>query len=445
MKKLIAIFGCCVLLAAQAAQATTINVQAAYGSDGPGCGPKATPCQTLATAFALAGPNDKVVVGPGFYTVTATLAFQPGMQLTSTNGASATVIDGRSISGELFEAISADKVVFGKKRKGFTVLMDGSVTVAFFASLSNRVRVEGNRIYNRSGASTGYAIFIGDGESPTVRYNTIYADPSGPFTYGLSTVATVPGSPFRKANVSDNEVMNSLICIQLVTSNDSPVVNKVSKNRFEGCSSVGIYVVNYDAAAVAYATSSKDKYMGNVVQLANGGTAGIYLLGGNPQASKNLVDLTDELGTTSHGIGAAFTTKASIKDNVVVDNPSFVDSSIGIGDFFSGNTDLTISGNSLHDTRWAVRLVNFDGIKAISKNNLMLVDGSSCSFFTNGVSTTTTNLKGNFYSPPNPGTPILNSLDCTGANPADADAIAGRLTFNPANKPNKQKFKEIFN
>src|SRR5262249_42367090 len=130
------------LIAASLAHAESLYV-ANDGSDGTGCGPKASPCRSIGQAIAHAQAGDSIIVGPGRYgdlNGTGILGelgeehpdvFSPGcgcvlginqsVSLTSSDGAAATVIEARSIPSQTNVLIIGNGVQFGKPGKGFTV------------------------------------------------------------------------------------------------------------------------------------------------------------------------------------------------------------------------------------------------------------------------------------------------------------------------------------
>ncbi len=127
------------LAIASSADGRTLYV-ASNGVDAPGCGPKASPCRSISQAVNTnAADGDAIVVGPGTYgdlNDNGTLGDSPGEEtggfgcvllvgravtLTSSDGAAATIIDGRSDSTSCNVGIVVDGTQFGKPGKGFTV------------------------------------------------------------------------------------------------------------------------------------------------------------------------------------------------------------------------------------------------------------------------------------------------------------------------------------
>ena len=114
-----------------AAPACATVYVANYGVDAGGCGTQTSPCRNINYAIGVAGVGDTILVGPGAYREAGTILCTPvntamicvNKQVTilSTLGAANTVIDGRLDESRDAVQIAADGVVFGKKKKGFTV------------------------------------------------------------------------------------------------------------------------------------------------------------------------------------------------------------------------------------------------------------------------------------------------------------------------------------
>ena len=414
------------------AMAKSIFVEAGHGADSNSCLKKTEPCRSLAQAFSLAGQNDRIFVGPGNYPINTTLAFLPGMQLTSTHGASATILYGMSASGSLFSMNSANKAVLGRKRKGFTLIVEVDATGGVTVFQSERVRIEGNRIVSMPpDFASRRAIFLEQSSRATIRYNTIFADASDPFQFGIFALA----SPVhQKYIISDNQISNAGTCISLGSVAPSNG-NKTSNNLLEGCIERGIDNSNNATDGVP----SKDKITGNAIHVSDINGRGISVSQGNPQIGKNLVRMVTSSTTGTLGIFTASTEKASIKDNLITTTSG----GTGISD--SVSSELSISGNSIDGVYIGVRATSFDNIKSLTKNNIQLFDDAACSIYVNQTSTGTLAVKKNFYSPGggqliNPG----SQIDCAGSQ-AQNDFNAIRVTFDPTSRAYKPKFKEIFN
>lgn len=150
------------------AGATTLTV-AAGGLDADGCGPKAAPCRSISRAIFNAAPGDKIVVGPGRYgDLDADGTFgEPGEETGSSNavvridktltvesveGAATTLIDAGG-ANLITVRISANGVLFGKAKKGFTLARSGVFGVLVDVD-SAGVVVSGVRAVNNR---TGFA------------------------------------------------------------------------------------------------------------------------------------------------------------------------------------------------------------------------------------------------------------------------------------------------
>ncbi len=122
-----------------------------WGSDtnSPDC-KKTTPCFNISSALAASGKNDKIIVGPGTYYVTAALPIDiAGLRLESTAGRYATTVEQVNASQHVI-SITAPKVQFGRKGKGFTVSGGYGVSSAAIhidtPESVPAIRIEGNRI-----------------------------------------------------------------------------------------------------------------------------------------------------------------------------------------------------------------------------------------------------------------------------------------------------------
>ncbi len=141
-----------------------------YGVDDPSCGSKTTPCRSLSQAIANAAAGDKIVVGPGRYgDLDDDGAFtSPGeedaeldtgcdcmvdvtkrLTITSSDGAGATILDAGGADLAVVE-VSADGVVFGKKKKGFTLTGSGDDNGLVTDEGTSGIAVAGNRALNNS-------------------------------------------------------------------------------------------------------------------------------------------------------------------------------------------------------------------------------------------------------------------------------------------------------
>jgi hypothetical protein len=153
------------------AEGATFSV-ANNGIDGPTCGPKASPCRSISQAIVNAAAGDKIVVGPGRYGVLidtpapgcdCVLAIDKAVTVLSTNGAAATVIDGRGVTALQDVLISGDGSHFGAPGKGFTVTnTDADVSSGLVIEASD-VAVRGNQVVTtRDGQSVSTGIDASD-------------------------------------------------------------------------------------------------------------------------------------------------------------------------------------------------------------------------------------------------------------------------------------------
>lgn len=111
------------------------------GVDNPSCGDKKTPCRSISQAIANASAKDKIIVGPGRYGdldgdkefdgpaeekaevdkgCFCMIKIDKQISIESQSGAEATVLDAGRASVAVVR-ITASGVIFGQKRKGFTL------------------------------------------------------------------------------------------------------------------------------------------------------------------------------------------------------------------------------------------------------------------------------------------------------------------------------------
>jgi hypothetical protein len=160
-------------LAVDDVAAKTLAV-AVSGTDDAGCGGKTTPCRSLARAIANAAAGDSIVVGPGRYgdldgdgvlgetgeepspeAANNSITIDKPLAITSRDGALATVIDAGGADTDLVR-ITANGVVFGKPKKGFTLRNTafGRDGLIVSGTAGNTVVVAGNRVME---TNTGFA------------------------------------------------------------------------------------------------------------------------------------------------------------------------------------------------------------------------------------------------------------------------------------------------
>jgi hypothetical protein len=160
-----------------AAQAVATLYVANNGVDLAACGSTAQPCRSVNQAILLASDGDKIVVGPGRYTpteegtpggCTCMINVNKRLTITSRDGASITVLDAQAISIDVV-AITANNVVFGKKKKGFS-LVNGSAGLSI-ATATTGVQVTGNQAGQNTGA--GFEL---DGDDAVVTGNQAAAN-----------------------------------------------------------------------------------------------------------------------------------------------------------------------------------------------------------------------------------------------------------------------------
>ena len=154
------------------------------------------PCRsiTLAINHALAG--DRILVGPGVYTrdlgetgapgCSCLVAVNKRLSVVSSDGAAATVIDGRSALVEQTVLVIADGAEFGRLGQGFTVTNTGAQSGTSFVNAgividATDVKVRGNEVFSAfTTASDGTGILgnfgiatVAANESVTIEENHV--------------------------------------------------------------------------------------------------------------------------------------------------------------------------------------------------------------------------------------------------------------------------------
>ncbi len=145
-----------------------------WGEDTPDCGSKPSPCASIQYAITQrSGPNDRVLVGPGYYEENVVIHQNAGgqdlegLKLESTNGMHATVIRTTLVNTHGID-IRQSRVRIGKRGKGFTV---GGADSAGYGAIvvtvagTEKIRVEGNRAI-----LSFWGIYL-SGERVQARYN----------------------------------------------------------------------------------------------------------------------------------------------------------------------------------------------------------------------------------------------------------------------------------
>jgi hypothetical protein len=203
-------------LVGRAGEAATLYV-ANNGLDSPTCGALASPCRSISQAIANANDGDRVVVGPGRYgDLDGDGAFaSPGDEAAEVNfgcfcmvhvdktltiesraGAGATVLDAGGAAVSVVR-IGADRVVFGKPRKGFTVTGGDMGIGTPFASDNSltQASVSGNLALANSSAGfflRGSGVHRVSGNAAVANQNTgFYSDGSHVVDGNLASVNDV--------------------------------------------------------------------------------------------------------------------------------------------------------------------------------------------------------------------------------------------------------------
>jgi hypothetical protein len=201
-------------------------VPAAYGAtlhsanngvDGASCGATATPCRSITMAIANAAPGDTIQVGPGVYgdlngngTLGETgeetppagcgcmLSINKPVNVISTDGAAATMIDATSVAVGKNVFIIANDVEFGKPDHGFHVTNPDSVFYGIFVNGTD-VKIRGNLIARKPDDYLGTGI-----DTVTNSSQIVLIEQNQVTGWNGGIVARDPGKKASKNQVSLN-------------------------------------------------------------------------------------------------------------------------------------------------------------------------------------------------------------------------------------------------
>lgn len=193
------------------------------GLDGVDCGSKAAACRSISRALALAAVGDKIVVGPGRYGdldgdgtlgepgeetpsqgCGCVLSFNKAVTLISSDGAAATVIDGRGASTSTNVLMVSEGGELGKPGKGFTVTntkLNGGHGIRID---SNGVALRGNLVVGSDG---GGQLNTGDGISTVNSPGTVLIEGNLVLGWDGSGIRLLgSGKTVRKNRLSTNSI-----------------------------------------------------------------------------------------------------------------------------------------------------------------------------------------------------------------------------------------------
>ena len=183
------------------ADAATLHV-ANNGVDGASCGGMKSPCRSISQVIENASDGDRIIVGPGRYGdlngngdftdlgdedaefpsgCVCMIKVDKSVSLESSDGAGATVLN---VLGADLRAvvITADGVVFGKSRRGFTLANSRRAGLVVDGRTSDNVTVAGNHAVG-NGTNGNDAFEIG-GTGHTVTQNVAIGNARGGFGIG---------------------------------------------------------------------------------------------------------------------------------------------------------------------------------------------------------------------------------------------------------------------
>lgn len=175
-----------ILTLAGPAHAATFHAAASHGTDAPGCGTKAAPCRSISAAIDAARDGDTIVVGPGRYGDanrdgdTGDPGDEPGLPfcgcvlgigkevtIVSSDGASATTIDGTTVVATRTVLFLTNGATLGKPGKGFTITnpreQNGAFDIVGVGVLGANNAIRGNLLRGFPNASQGPILTFGTG------------------------------------------------------------------------------------------------------------------------------------------------------------------------------------------------------------------------------------------------------------------------------------------
>lgn len=229
------------LALAASAQGGTLYV-ASNGVDGPTCGPKKSPCRSISQAVNTnAADGDTIIVGPGSYgdlNRDGTLGDSPGEEsgglgcvllvaravtITSSDGAAATIIDGRTVSASCNVGLVVDGTQFGKPGKGFTVTNTHASAVVSdgIVVASTNVAVRGNQVV--AIPDPGHADLAGAGINAVSAPQTILIEANQVIGWGIGIATAGTGQTVRGNRVSlcqEGIMASSDLLGNVITGND---------------------------------------------------------------------------------------------------------------------------------------------------------------------------------------------------------------------------------
>ncbi len=324
-----------------------------WGEDNPNVSCSRTaPCETIDYVVGIAGPRDRIIVGPGTFAVgpTGLVITQPGLRLISAAGAGGTeLVQDNSSTVPLIE-VQAEKVVIGQRRKGFTLrsTVPGEDEIAVHITAGDRARVEGNIFITdiESHAGTGIA-------SDTAR-NTVRGNFLSGFGFAISlNTETLNDTRHIVANNRVEDANGS--CIGVASGSNGS--NRIYGNVAWHCGALGISVI-------ATGQISRDRIYSNMIHYP--AVLGVALAGGNPTIQRNTIrGGNNGIMTGDFGL----TTVATIRDNVLVD---FLDGGLVV---LEDSLNTVIQGNTIVGGDFSVILPRHEGATSrFSRNNLLNSD-----------------------------------------------------------------------
>lgn len=346
------------LLAANSASAKTLYVDGQTQNSGAEC-TKAAPCLTMQEAITLAERNDRIVVGPGYYSEGTLMLDEDGIKLESVAGSKATFLV--SDGPELINA-TGNKIVIGKKGKGFSLWREDESAengTVMIRGTGDKIKIEGNSFwpfdYTYGSNQSGPIIELTGTDAATIRHNYLGAGKAG-----INIV-----SDGRANHIIDSNRLEDMqgSCIDLTL--DAGGNAKIRKNFMTACREVQSDSRAGNSAGIRVATSmggGKATIQDNSVTRT---PIGFYVVGAPHLVQRNV-----------HTFG---------REHVIVEAADKVQIKDNLGQFISYGytldadvTNATISGNRLNSNQPLVHIRELESsLKSFTNNQLVRRTSSS--------------------------------------------------------------------
>lgn len=272
---------------------------------------RTAPCRTINAALDVAGDNDRIIVGPGIYNEHFEIDI-PGLKMESTGGRYATIIDNDMATSDTIQ-LSASRIVFGKKGKGFTVIgaTTGPVAAIFVNSPDastpiSRIRIEGNRIgqarltdaATNDGFANRYGILVNSGGERIQIRNNIFQN---------NALDAIECSNCLRALIRDNRMeSNGESGIEIMGDSDGSIIER------------NVVIGNNSNGIVTQIGTSDLRIKNNVSEYNRGGDGFTLINVAGARVESNISGRNDDKGFDLFQSGDA--NPLSFKNNLTVGN-----------------------------------------------------------------------------------------------------------------------------